>query len=288
MTVADLSRVVDGLVDEVPGRVAYYGRNLTTGEQIARDAERRVSTGSAAKSLICLTYAQQVADGLLDPERRVVVTSDHLERIGGSGVLRYCRPGLEPTLSDLTHLMITVSDNIATDLVLEAVGGRAAVNAVTARIGAADAQVAAESAWVMPPEVFGLASPLALAESYAVLADPDARGYPAAAAELARAVFRRHGNLDNLSRHLPWSIYAIDFGIDMPVTVFSKSGSYPGVQCEAGLYETADATWVVAVMFDELTSWSSGAAGPMSTALADVGKAVFDAWAHRAEAATRG
>jgi beta-lactamase class A len=276
-----LADALGELVVEVPGRVAYYGRNLTTGEQIAHDADRPVSTGSAAKSLICLTYAQQVADGLLDPERRVVLTQDHLERIGGSGVLRYCRAGLEPTLSDLAHLMIAVSDNIATDLVLEAVGGRAAVNAITDRIGAAAAQVAAESAWVMPPEVFGLASPRALAESYGALAEPADRAYPAAAAELARAVLRRHGNLDNLSRHLPWSIYAVDFGIDLPVTVFSKSGSYPGVQCEAGLYETAAGSWVLAVMFDELTSWSSGAAGPMSTALAEVGRAVFDAWGPR-------
>ncbi len=62
------------------------------------------------------------------------------------------------------------------------------------------------------------------------------------------------------------------------VRLWSKGGSYPGVQCEAGLFETDGARWVLAVMFDRLEDQRAGAAGSASTAIASVSAAVYEAW----------
>ena len=56
-------------------------------------------------------------------------------------MLRFLAPGLQPTLDDLAWLMIIVSDNLATQVVLREIGGADAVNATMAGLGLATARV---------------------------------------------------------------------------------------------------------------------------------------------------
>jgi beta-lactamase class A len=56
----------------------------------------------------------------LDPAARVTVGPDAVT--AGSGVLRTLAPGLRPTWADLATLMIVVSDNVATNLLLDRLG----------------------------------------------------------------------------------------------------------------------------------------------------------------------
>ena len=58
--------------------------------------------------------------GRLDPAERVSVPAE--ARVEGTGVLKALAPGLQPTWSDLATLMITVSDNVATNLVIDRLG----------------------------------------------------------------------------------------------------------------------------------------------------------------------
>jgi beta-lactamase class A len=64
-------------------------------------------------------------------DRYPMKASDHAT---GSGVLQVMDAGLEPTLRDLLALMIVVSDNTATNMTLDALGG---VDATNARFAAA-------------------------------------------------------------------------------------------------------------------------------------------------------
>jgi len=68
--------------------------------------------------LLVALYAEALA-GRLDLGERVGYRAD--TRVAGSGVLQFLDDGLNPTLRDLAVLMMTVSDNTATDLVLERV-----------------------------------------------------------------------------------------------------------------------------------------------------------------------
>jgi beta-lactamase class A len=272
---------VEELLEEVPARVCVYGRNLTTGEELALDPDRVVPTGSAAKTFLLLAYARQVAEGHLDPDRRVELPAAADHRIGGSGVLRYLGGGLRPSLDDLAWLMMLVSDNVATDLLLDAVGGRTVVNEVMDAVGLTDARVEEDSVWVYPPRQFGRTTARALAGVWSVLVDPGAVGYPADAAERCLRITARHQLQNGFARHLPWNVYAADFGMSPKVRLWSKGGSYPGVQCEGGLFETDEAQWVLAVTLDELKDQRGGAAGAGSTALAAVSLAVYERWAER-------
>ena len=88
-------------------------------------ASTRMPSASLIKLPILLTALGGVASGTLDLNERIPV-GNH-DQVGGSGVLRTLRPGLEPTLHDLLTLMIVVSDNTATNMVIDRVG-QGAVN----------------------------------------------------------------------------------------------------------------------------------------------------------------
>jgi len=69
--------------------------------------------------------------------------------------------------------------------------------------------------------------------------------------------------------------------------MWSKAGSYPAVSCEGGLFETDDATWVLAVMAQDVADWGSGSAAAGPTLRAEVSRAVFGAVGRRSSLGQR-
>ncbi len=264
---------VHDLAGAVDGQVAVYGRRLDTGESFAVGAvDERFPTGSAAKFLVLLAFADHVARGLVDPATRVTLDGPYRDRRLGSGVLRHLGDGLEVTLHDCATLMMIVSDNVATDLLLDALGGPDVVNAATADLGCHDVDVTSPTVWVMPPGQFGMASPRGLADAWASLA------LDGAASERCRSITWRHQQREGFARLVPFAPDLPDFDLVSKLGLWSKAGSYPTVSCEAGLFETADATWVLAVMARHLRDRGNGSAAAGPTLRACVSKVVYDAW----------
>jgi beta-lactamase class A len=108
------------VVSRFPGEIGIFAKNLSTGETIAINADARFPTASVIKIAVMAETMQQVADGALSLDAIVRLRDE--ARVGGSGTLRELHDGAEVTLRDLLHLMIVVSDNTATNLLLEKVG----------------------------------------------------------------------------------------------------------------------------------------------------------------------
>jgi len=273
-------RVSELLAASGPGTFAVYARNRDTDEVVAVSADAVLPTASAAKQFVLLSYAQQVSAGRLDPNARVELTvADH---VLGSGVLRHCAPGIRPTLEDLAFLMIIVSDNLATNVLLREVGGPANVNLLMDRLGLPTARIHSPIVFGDPGDddvlEFATSTARDLAESFAVCSETPPAGYPDDAAARCRAILRRQQHHDKLARHLPWSEHPVDFGIELPVTVYAKTGSYPGVSTDAGLFTTGTSSWVAAVMAAHLPDWKAGPDDVGPTLCARIGAALWDAW----------
>src|SRR5262249_32301571 len=116
-----------------PGRFGVYARNLQTDDTVAINADDVMPAESAAKTFVLLYYFQLVDEGVIDPSARVRL--DDVNRFIGTGVLRYLASGIEPTLADLAWLMIVVSDNTATAMLLQSIGAPAEVNAAMRALG---------------------------------------------------------------------------------------------------------------------------------------------------------
>jgi beta-lactamase class A len=112
------------------GKVAVWAKNLETGQVIAIDADEPVQTASVIKLPIMLEAFHQKKAGKLDLAKRIRLMKD--DQVSGSGVLPFLDPGLDLTVNDAIVLMMTLSDNTATNLVIDQV----TIPAVNARISA--------------------------------------------------------------------------------------------------------------------------------------------------------
>ena len=77
-------------------------------------------TASTLKVPILYEIYRQADAGTIDLDRRVTLRPQ--DRVPGSGVLQTMDIGLQPTVRDLAELMITISDNEATDLLYGMIG----------------------------------------------------------------------------------------------------------------------------------------------------------------------
>lgn len=117
-TAADpLTDRITALTKGFNGTVAIYARNLDTGQDFAVGADTRVRTASTIKLPILCALEDLVAKGRIAWTLPVPVRAE--DRVSGSGVLAELSPGATLPLRDVATLMIIVSDNTATNLVID-------------------------------------------------------------------------------------------------------------------------------------------------------------------------
>ncbi|MFJ9776913.1 serine hydrolase [Kitasatospora sp. NPDC101157] len=118
-TAEQLKSVLADLFAEADVDGFVHARDLDSGAEFGFGADDRVLLASVFKIPIALEYARQAATGQLDRAGRHTVTAAH--RAGGSGT-DGGRYDVEMSARDLAFLMMTISDNAATDVLLNLVG----------------------------------------------------------------------------------------------------------------------------------------------------------------------
>ncbi len=120
-------------IRDFQGTVSLYARNLDTGATVGIREADPVRTASTIKLPVLCAVFDQVAQGKAkwtDP-----LTIAPAEKVSGSGVIASeLSDGVQLPLRDVTHLMMVLSDNTATNMVLERFTADA-VNAYLDRIG---------------------------------------------------------------------------------------------------------------------------------------------------------
>gem|GEM_PF-247203 len=101
------------------GKVWIYAKNLDTGAEYNLRADEPVRTASTIKLAIMAETFHQVAQGKIRWDDEVVLTKE--KKKGGSGILFEFSDNTKLDLRSAVHLMIVVSDNSATNLVLDKV-----------------------------------------------------------------------------------------------------------------------------------------------------------------------
>lgn len=116
----DLTSLVQQLEAESGGEISFAFRNLQTGETLGHFPDRKVKTASLIKLPILVYIALAVEEKSLTWDTPLTLTE--AEKVGGAGVLSGMTPGIALPLRDICYLMTVISDNTATNMIIEFVG----------------------------------------------------------------------------------------------------------------------------------------------------------------------
>lgn len=114
---APLQRTLDSLADAHRGVVGYSISNLDTGERLERRGNETFSTASLIKVPILVALFDLAEQRQLTLDDPMLLTD--IDKVGGAGQLQFLRTPLTLRLWDVAWLMTTLSDNTATNLVLD-------------------------------------------------------------------------------------------------------------------------------------------------------------------------
>src|SRR5690349_24292111 len=108
---------VKPIVASFKGKVSLFAKNLDTGETYGLNPDERVRTASTIKIAVMIEAFARVAEGKAKWTDELVLTK--AARYSGSGILPELGDGLKLTLQDCVRLMMLLSDNTATNMVLD-------------------------------------------------------------------------------------------------------------------------------------------------------------------------
>ena len=129
----DLEHNLERIANGVAAQWGIYVKFLADGAEVCIKADTPMDTMSVIKIPVLVELFRQVDAGHLNLDKRIVLQTEH--KRFGTGVLSTLDDGSTLTLRDAAMLMIIQSDNSATDLCFDAVGGPDAVNACMRSLG---------------------------------------------------------------------------------------------------------------------------------------------------------
>lgn len=133
MTAVEIPAAIAQRFAILDARVSLHVREIggPAAVEVSHGAGDPVVLASVVKVVICAAFARAVAAGAIDPREAVDVPAEL--RLGGSGTTA-CLDPVRMSLRDLARSMMTVSDNAATDVVLQRTG-RGEIDALLRELG---------------------------------------------------------------------------------------------------------------------------------------------------------
>jgi len=118
---ADVFGQIESETGNFPGRIGLCARHLETGEEIHFHSTEKYPTASSIKTALMVELFLQQAEGRISLDDPCVVLDE--EKVGGSGILQNATGSIDSTYRGMTERMITISDNTATNEVVDGIGG---------------------------------------------------------------------------------------------------------------------------------------------------------------------
>jgi beta-lactamase class A len=118
VSAAELRDALNARIAEFSGTVSLYARNLDTGVSIGIRESDPVRTASTIKLPILCSITDSIARGKAKWTDLLTVTKEN--KVSGSGIIASeLSDGVQLPIRDIANLMIVLSDNTATNLILD-------------------------------------------------------------------------------------------------------------------------------------------------------------------------
>ena len=130
-----LQRELDRLTSSLDGSVGVYVLDLRSGSDASVNADVGFPMASTVKVPVAVHILRLVDEGKLDLHQQVLLKEGDIYPEMGGPLDIHLTPGSAITVRDLLHMMLTVSDNNATDILIRLGGGTQAVDARMRALG---------------------------------------------------------------------------------------------------------------------------------------------------------
>lgn len=205
------------------------------GERWQHKGDSQIPSASTAKIPIMIEIYRMLDRGTIHLTDRHTMTEP--EHAGGSGVLRHLHVGLTLTLSDLLYLMMSISDNSATNILIN-LAGMNNINATMRALGMRHSVLGRPMVGRLAIE--GEQENMATANDYAHLLDSLCKHQVAStqSCEAMLTLLGQQHNANRIGRHVRGK-EGYEWG--------AKNGTNAGLVNEAGFVRGPDGTMVIAI-----------------------------------------
>jgi len=262
------------------GRIGVAARNLRTGEILSYNSEEKFPSASVIKAPVMVEYFYQVAEGKISPTQKMRL--DESNKYGGSGLYQYFHGATDQQLIDAVSMMIIVSDNSATNLVIDALGNTheeklAAVNERMKRLGLKNTRLLNKlMSWTTKtnaPESIRYGVGVTTPQDMVMLLEKMYAGQlvdSSASRQMIDIMAKQEYN-DMIPRLLP-------FESTPALRVAHKTGSVTGVANDVGLILSPDADIALAIFCDQIQDRREGSENCGGLAAARAARLVWNSF----------
>ena len=225
---------MDALEAGFSGRLGFHAVRLADGEAVELRADERFPTASVIKVAICCAVLDLVAHGEAELERMLTLPARQ-QRVAGGGILKQLELG-SISLRDAVELTITLSDNVATNALLELCDADR-VNQYLDGLGLPRTRILGpvDFARIGPGLEGGIGVSTPREQTRLLRALAEERILTPELCRYLIGVLGRQHFTDQIPRWLPWNPYAQYHGRSQPLVVANKTGELDGIRADAAL-----------------------------------------------------
>lgn len=243
MATASVPSAIRRIAKSFSGRLGFAARDLKTGDELFLNADEIFPTASMVKIGILLELFRQKENGKL--ELGEMVTIRKADKTAGSGLIENMGEEVTLSLHDIAVLMNAISDNTATNILIDRLGIDA-INTAMAEAGMSNThlyrKIVFTSARKLKYPNFATGTPRDFMTLMSNLYQRKLLNKQNTEAMLT--IMRIQKNMGNLTRYMNFN----PFRNDKQAWVASKTGSIDGTRNETGIIHTKDSVHVVSVM----------------------------------------
>lgn len=299
-----LAENIQNVVREADLRAGVSVWHIESDTRLDVNGDEPFPMASVFKIPILAVAGQHYSQGKFDLDDRVRL--EDVDKSLGSGILPYFESGLQPTRRDLLTLMMIISDNTATDMVIDLLGGPQVIEDAMRQLGLPDIYFKWNCKQLLrhlfPPEVADLPREELIAwttrhdvqrDGLAFSKGPD--NNVSSANDMNRLLYMIYcGELfDDETRQTALGILLkqqfnvrLSRFLPLGVKVAHKTGTIGGIRNDSGIIDISDSSHVILTLFtewDEAAYWNRPAAYhqrvfEVETAMGHIGRAVYDAF----------
>ena len=283
---ASLQEMLDARIAGFPGTVSLFAKNLDSGASKGILGSEKVRTASTIKLPTMVALFDAVARG--DAKWTEPLTVTAAEKVTGSGIIgAEISDGVQFPLRDVANLMIVLSDNTATNMIIQRIGADT-VNAYLDKIGihttrlmrkvrGDGGQLKAEEGWSAAGKLpenqkygLGVSTPHDMVTILEGLENGELVS-PEASRDIL-SILKRNQDNTGIRRRLG----------DLPIA--NKSGALDGLRSDVGIVYSKGGRIAMAITVDGIPQPDWGPDNPGSILISDLAKLLVEGLAQTSPA----